>query len=167
MSGLAIALTVYLHFASVFACGALILSGKLDVKGMGLWPKQDFWLPPAFLALIPILNFVLIGFWVRKYYLKEVVQKNVFPSEHGEKTVCILVTDEMKPVPSQIRVALNFGFDSLVTEVGDSVRGEVCILKGTPSDFIEWLKPFDCVWTSLSPATGSWQACHVKDLHAA
>lgn len=66
MSSLALAMIIYGHFASIFICGGLIVSGKLDLRQLGLWPQEESWCPPAILALIPVLNWVLIGFWVKK-----------------------------------------------------------------------------------------------------
>ena len=78
------------------------------------------------------------------------------------KTI-LLVQNSMLPVPPTISVLNNWGRETvLLGEREDFAAGDVMLLDGEPQAFVEWLSPFDAVWTSTSPMMGRWSAMHIK-----
>lgn len=85
----------------------------------------------------------------------------------------LLVEQKMIPVPQNIEVVQEFGRESIIPHsedenesIGDGVNrtiaGTSMYLSGEPEAFIDWLKPFDGVWTCTNPIMGDWKVVHVK-----
>lgn len=80
----------------------------------------------------------------------------------------LLVEQKHKPIPDNIKVVQNFGPETVfVPKTGSStpsepIYGETVLVKGEEQAFIDWLKPFDGVWTTRSPMLGTWTVVHIK-----
>jgi hypothetical protein len=82
--------------------------------------------------------------------------------ESTEMSVFMLVQDEHVPIPDGIEVVVNYGLETIRTEDNGRVRGNSMYLRGKMSAFVDWLKPFDGIWTTDSPMVGEWKVVHVK-----
>jgi hypothetical protein len=75
----------------------------------------------------------------------------------------MLVQDEHKPIPDNIKVIWNFGREHIRSNDGRSYCGESTYLQGEPQAFKEWLRPFDGFWVSNNPMVGDWHIEHVRE----
>lgn len=94
----------------------------------------------------------------------------VSPPELGEAAVrmIMLVEEKFGPVPSGIRVVQEFGDETVVVESKtgskpEFVHGTSMFLEGPTQAFVDWLKPFDGVWTTNNPMVGTWKVVHVPE----
>jgi hypothetical protein len=83
--------------------------------------------------------------------------------EETEMRLFMLVLDEHLPIPDGIEVVVNYGLETVRTEHDGRVRGNCMYLRGEPEAFVEWLQPFDGIWTTKSPMLGQWEIVHVKE----
>lgn len=76
----------------------------------------------------------------------------------------LLLTDEMKPVPSTIKCHVFCSERIVNTETGDLLAtGESAYVEGTEEEVIKWLKPLKGFWKTKSPQVGPWELVHIKE----
>ena len=76
----------------------------------------------------------------------------------------LLVTEQMEPVPEEIRVLEDWGSVSVKYSEGVDT-GTHMMLEAEASDFIAWLSPFDGVWITTpgtSPIQQQFTVVHVR-----
>jgi hypothetical protein len=81
--------------------------------------------------------------------------------------LCLLVTEEMRPIPDGVRVIQDYGPETLVpgnwvNETNPVTKGYSMHLEAERGVFVEWLRPFDGIWKSDCPASGQWEVVHIK-----
>lgn len=81
--------------------------------------------------------------------------------------LCLLVTQQMYPIPDGLETIRNYGTETVIVESTDGseprqIQGDSVHLSGDSEIFIKWLQPFSGVWISNSPASGDWYVVHVK-----
>ena len=63
------------------------------------------------------------------------------------KSIFLLVTTEMKPIPKKVQVVQIFGRETVLDDSGfRQVHGDVAHVKAEPCDLVDWLKAAPGIW---------------------
>jgi hypothetical protein len=77
-------------------------------------------------------------------------------------TLHLLVEENMKPVPENIKIVDDYGDIDIVSN-GMTINGNHMIISGSEEDLKNWLQPFDGVWVGDGqPFLQKFQIMHIK-----
>jgi hypothetical protein len=81
-------------------------------------------------------------------------------------TTVLLLTENLKPIPSTAKVLANWGDVTIHTEIDGKEgweTGEHVYLEDTPENISNWLRPFAGVWVGRgSPMAQEFHIMHIK-----
>jgi hypothetical protein len=74
----------------------------------------------------------------------------------------LLVMEEMKPIPKNIKVLFDWDEVGIVTDKKTTVSGTHMMVEGTEEALKAWLSPFDAVWVGKgAPQLQNFQVMHI------